>query len=72
MSVRPRSPGQHPNHNSGSSSHHSHHNTNSGQSSRKAEPYYCDKYLVQSLVKDAMITDNLDLPSRSSRREDKQ
>lgn len=72
MSVRPRSPGLHPNHNGGSSSHHSHHSANTGQSSRKAEPYYCDRYLVQSLVRDAMVTDNLDAPSHPSRRVDTQ
>lgn len=71
MSVRPRSPG-HPSHGSASGGHHSHHNANGGQSSRKAEPYYCDRYLVQSLVRDAMVTDNLDAPTHSSRREDKQ
>lgn len=77
MSVRPRSPVLHFNHNGATSIHHSHHNNNNnnnnnGQGSRKAEPYYCDRYLVQSLVRDAMVTDNLDAPSHPTRREDKQ
>lgn len=74
MSVRPRSPVPHFSHNGGSpmGGHHAHHNGNNGQGSRKAEPYYCDRYLVQSLVRDAMVTDALDQPSHPPRREDKQ
>lgn len=79
MSVRPRSPVPHFGHNGGSpiGGHHAHHNgnrndNNNGQGSRKAEPYYCDRYLVQSLVRDALVTDGMDLPSHPSRREDKQ
>lgn len=49
-----------------------HQNANVG--SRKAEPYYCDRYLVQSLVRDAMVTDGLDRKSspHTTRKEDKQ
>ncbi|XP_031622990.1 voltage-dependent calcium channel subunit alpha-2/delta-4 [Contarinia nasturtii] len=73
MSVRPRSPVPHFGHNGASPNggHHAHHNGNNGQGSRKAEPYYCDRYLVQSLVRDAKVTDELDQPSHPPRREDK-
>lgn len=74
MSVRPRSPVPHFSHNGATpmGTHHTHHNGNNGQGSRKAEPYYCDRYLVQSLVRDAMVTDAMDQPSHPTRREDKQ
>lgn len=74
MSVRPRSPVPHFGHNGATpiGSHHAHHNGMNGQGSRKAEPYYCDRYLVQSLVRDALVTDGLDQPSHPTRREDKQ
>lgn len=77
MSVRPRSPVPHFSHNGATpmGTHHNHHNGNNGQGgggSRKAEPYYCDRYLVQSLVRDSMVTDALDKPSHTPRREDKQ
>lgn len=75
MSVRQRSPMIHFGHNGATpigGGHHAHHNGNNGQGSRKAEPYYCDRYLVQSLVRDAMVTDGLDQPSHPPRREDKQ
>lgn len=80
MSVRPRSPVPHFSHNGAATpmgAHHNHHNGNNGGGggqggSRKAEPYYCDRYLVQSLVRDAMVTDALDQPSHPPRREDKQ
>lgn len=76
MSVRPRSPLPHFSHNGAMpiGGHHDHrdHNGNNGQGSRKAEPYYCDRYLVQSLVRDAMVTDALDQPSHPLRREEKQ
>lgn len=46
------------------------------QSSRKAEPYYCDRALIQSLVRDAMVTDGLDRNTTttlsSNGKEDKQ
>lgn len=47
---------------------------NNVQGSRKAEPYYCDRTLVQSLVRDAMVTDGLDRNSTgtSNGKEDKQ
>lgn len=47
---------------------------NNVQGSRKAEPYFCDRTLVQSLVRDAMVTDGLDRNSTvtSSGKEDKQ
>lgn len=44
------------------------------QGSRKAEPYFCDRTLLQSLVRDAMVTDGLDrnTTGTSSGKEDKQ
>ena len=44
------------------------------QGSRKAEPYFCDRTLLQSLVRDAMVTDGLDrnTTATSSGKEDKQ
>lgn len=30
------------------------------QGNRKSEPYFCDRALVQSLVKDALVTNSLD------------
>lgn len=72
MSVRPKSSAPHFNHNDATSNHHMHRNGYNGQSSRKAEPYFCDRYLVQSLVRDAMVTDALDQPSHPARHEDKQ
>lgn len=41
--------------------HTQHHDALAG--SRKAEPYYCDRNLVQSLVRDAIVTDALDQKS---------
>lgn len=63
LQLRPRSPTQHHGwHNGQFGGHHSqHHDANVG--SRKAEPYYCDRNLVQSLVRDAMVTDSLDQKS---------
>lgn len=73
MSLRQRSPVAHFAHGgSPNGGHHSHHNNQNGQGSRKAEPYYCDRNLIQSLVRDAMVTDGLDLPSHPTRKEDKQ
>lgn len=77
MSVRPRSSIPHFAHSAapvGNSNHHLYHGNNNGQNSRKAEPYYCDRYLVQSLVRDAMVTDGLDSdkPSHLTRNENKQ
>lgn len=44
------------------------------QGSRKAEPYYCDRALIQSLVRDAIVTDGLDRNTTNSLngKEDKQ
>ncbi|CAD7085402.1 unnamed protein product [Hermetia illucens] len=61
MSVRPRSPQPHHGHGASPLGHFAQHV--SGQGSRKAEPYFCDRTLIQSLVRDAMITDGLDKPS---------
>lgn len=76
MSVRPRSSVPHFAHSATpvGNGHHFYHGNNNGQSSRKAEPYYCDRYLVQSLVRDAMVTDGLDSdkPSHLTRNENKQ
>lgn len=71
MSLRQRSPGAHYAHGAASMGHHAHHGGN-GQGSRKAEPYYCDRNLVQSLVRDAMVTDGIELPTYATRKEDKQ
>ncbi|XP_055847304.1 voltage-dependent calcium channel subunit alpha-2/delta-3 isoform X2 [Episyrphus balteatus] len=73
MSVRPKSP----------QPHHSMHGATpvgshfgqhlNGQGSRKAEPYFCDRTLIQSLVRDAMVTDGLERNSTtpSNGKEDK-
>ncbi|XP_055382086.1 voltage-dependent calcium channel subunit alpha-2/delta-3 isoform X2 [Condylostylus longicornis] len=69
MSVRPKPPQSHvPTHSQ------SHYGAflNSGQNPRKAEPYFCDRLLIQSLVRDAMVTSNLDQPLNSPQKEDKQ
>uniref|UniRef100_A0A1I8NBR2 VWFA domain-containing protein n=2 Tax=Musca domestica TaxID=7370 RepID=A0A1I8NBR2_MUSDO len=59
MSVRPKSPQPHLNlHAATPVGHFAQHM--SLQGSRKAEPYYCDRTLLQSLVRDAMVTDGLD------------
>ncbi|BFF94220.1 voltage-dependent calcium channel subunit alpha-2/delta-4 [Drosophila madeirensis] len=78
MSVRPKSPQPHHNMHSGSngnspgSSHFGSQHLNA-QGSRKAEPYFCDRTLIQSLVRDAMVTDGLDrnTTSSSNGKEDK-
>ncbi|KRJ98676.1 voltage-dependent calcium channel subunit alpha-2/delta-3 isoform X1 [Drosophila yakuba] len=78
MSVRPKSPQPHHNMHSGSngnapgSSHFGSQHQNS-QGSRKAEPYFCDRALLQSLVRDAMVTDGLErnTTGSSSGKEDK-
>ncbi|XP_037043821.1 voltage-dependent calcium channel subunit alpha-2/delta-4 isoform X2 [Bradysia coprophila] len=66
MSVRPRSPQPHY---GGSSSGQNQHILNA--QSRKSEPYYCDRALLQTLVRDAMVTDGMDRPSHATRKEDK-
>ncbi|KFB41437.1 voltage-gated calcium channel alpha2-delta subunit 1 [Anopheles sinensis] len=71
MSLRPRSPQPHHGHGGIPVGHYAQHHFNS-QGSRKAEPYYCDRTLVQSLVRDAIVTDGLDrAPSHPSRKEDR-
>ncbi|XP_059617030.1 voltage-dependent calcium channel subunit alpha-2/delta-3 isoform X2 [Phlebotomus argentipes] len=71
MSVRPRSPQPHHGHGGIPVGHYSQH-FNSGQGSRKAEPYFCDRTLIQSLVRDAIVTDGLDRgPTHPTRKEDK-
>ncbi|XP_038109214.1 voltage-dependent calcium channel subunit alpha-2/delta-4 isoform X2 [Culex quinquefasciatus] len=71
MSVRPRSPAPHHGHGGIPVGHYGQHHYNS-QGSRKAEPYYCDRTLVQSLVRDAIVTDGLDRgPSHPPRKEDR-
>ncbi|XP_063702857.1 voltage-dependent calcium channel subunit alpha-2/delta-3 [Culicoides brevitarsis] len=59
MSLRPRSPTPHHNHNGNMMGHFAQHQ-NANVGSRKAEPYYCDRYLVQSLVRDAIVTEELE------------
>ncbi|XP_017854506.1 voltage-dependent calcium channel subunit alpha-2/delta-3 isoform X2 [Drosophila busckii] len=75
MSVRPKSPQPHHNlhGNAPGSAHFGAQHLNS-LGSRKAEPYYCDRTLIQSLVRDAMVTDGLDrnTTGTSSGKEDKQ
>ncbi|EDW51852.1 GM14254 [Drosophila sechellia] len=77
--VRPKSPQPHHNMHSGSNgnapgSSHFGSQHQSSQGSRKAEPYFCDRALLQSLVRDAMVTDGLDrnTTGSSSGKEDKQ
>lgn len=71
-SLRPRSPLPHMGHGAiPIGNHHGHHNGN-GDGPRKAEPYYCDRNLMQSLVRDALVTEGLDQPSHPPRKEDKQ
>ncbi|EDV99049.1 GH13254 [Drosophila grimshawi] len=75
MSVRPKSPQPHHNlHGTTSSASHFGAQHLNVQGSRKAEPYYCDRTLIQSLVRDAMVTDGLDrnTTSTSNGKEDKQ
>lgn len=72
-SLRPRSPMPHSGHGGlPIGNHHGHHNGN-GDGPRKAEPYYCDRNLIQSLVRDAMVTEGLDQQQpHAPRKEDKQ
>lgn len=71
LQVRPRSPQPHHGHGGIPVGHFAQHHFNS-QGSRKAEPYYCDRTLVQSLVRDAIVTDGLDRAStRPGRIEDR-
>ncbi|KAG5675047.1 hypothetical protein PVAND_004986 [Polypedilum vanderplanki] len=77
MSLRARSPQPHHSHSmlSGMNmgSHYSH-QAPINQNARKAEPYYCDRTLVQSLVRDAMVTETFgqDNARSSMKKEDKQ
>ncbi|XP_046806243.1 voltage-dependent calcium channel subunit alpha-2/delta-4 isoform X1 [Lucilia cuprina] len=65
MSVRPKSPQPHHSlHGATPVGHFAQHMNVQG--SRKAEPYYCDRTLLQSLVRDAMVTDGLDRNSTAS------
>lgn len=40
--------------------------------SKKSEPYFCDRNLLQTLVRDALVTDGMDRPAHPTRKEDKQ
>lgn len=40
--------------------------------SKKSEPYFCDRALLQTLVRDAMVTDGMERPAPPTRKEDKQ
>lgn len=72
MSVRPRSPTPHHAHGAIPVGPHAQH-MSATQGSRKAEPYFCDRTLIQSLVRDAMVTEGLDRnSSHTMRKEDKQ
>ncbi|XP_037897519.1 voltage-dependent calcium channel subunit alpha-2/delta-3 isoform X2 [Glossina fuscipes] len=73
MSVRPKPPQPHHNIHSATPVGHFGQHVNV-QGSRKAEPYFCDRTLIQSLVRDAMVTDGLDRNSTVSPngKEDKQ
>ncbi|KAL7039794.1 hypothetical protein ACKWTF_000119 [Chironomus riparius] len=59
MSLRARSPQPHHAHSmsGGVPVGHYAHQPPINQNTRKAEPYYCDRTLVQSLVRDAMVTE---------------
>lgn len=73
--LRSRSPQSHHGHGHGNGAAADHYAAqhNAGQGSRKAEPYFCDRNLVQSLVRDAMVTDELDKnPMHPAKKEAKQ
>uniref|UniRef100_A0A1A9ZTG7 VWFA domain-containing protein n=1 Tax=Glossina pallidipes TaxID=7398 RepID=A0A1A9ZTG7_GLOPL len=65
MSVRPKPPQPHHNIHGATPVGHFGQHVNV-QGSRKAEPYFCDRTLIQSLVRDAMVTDGLDRNSTVS------
>ena len=71
--LRARSPQPHHSH-GGSQSGHFHQQPPPNQNSRKAEPYYCDRTLFQSLVRDAMVTESFGQENVRStgKKEDKQ
>lgn len=71
MSVRPRSPQPHHGHGGTPVGQHAQHIMNA-QTSKKSEPYFCDRTLLQTLVRDAKVTDGMDLPAHPPRKEDKQ
>ncbi|XP_017472121.1 PREDICTED: voltage-dependent calcium channel subunit alpha-2/delta-4 isoform X2 [Rhagoletis zephyria] len=73
MSVRPKPPQPHHAMHGATPVGHFAQHLNNVQGSRKAEPYFCDRTLVQSLVRDAMVTDGLDRNSTvtSTGKEDK-
>lgn len=72
MQLRPRSPQPHHGHGGIPVGHYAQHLTNTNQGSRKAEPYFCDRTLIQSLVRDAIVTDELDkISTHPQRKEDK-
>lgn len=56
--MRPKSPQPHHFHNGVPSNHFE--QKYNVQGNRKTEPYFCDRTLVQSLVKDALVTNGLD------------
>lgn len=76
IQVRPRSPHHSVAHSGIPVGHFAHQNTQTtpNQSARKAEPYFCDRTLLQSLVRDAIVTDGLDSKNtmHTTRKEDKQ
>jgi len=76
LQLRARAPQpHHPPHGGIPVGHYSHQQPNPNQNSRKAEPYYCDRTLFQSLVRDAMVTDTFgqeNVRSPGGKKEDKQ
>lgn len=75
LQLRARSPQPHHAHSMhGNMPGHYSHQAPINQNARKAEPYFCDRNLVQSLVRDAMVTETFGQENvRSSlKKEEKQ
>lgn len=74
LQLRARSPQPHHSHSGSQNQGHYHQQPPPSQNSRKAEPYYCDRTLFQSLVRDAMVTETFGQENVKStgKKEDKQ
>ena len=72
--LRARSPQPHHSHSGSPANSHHFQQPPQNQNSRKAEPYYCDRTLLQSLVRDAMVTETFGQENVRStgKKEDKQ